>query len=138
LAPEARDILTMLSAVAGPPGEALDQIGAIAKDAGIILDDALDTLADRAEMIQSALRDVLPGQMPKLNFVASFGRQLDYYSGFVFEVTDAAAADDVPLVGGGRYDQLLKALGAPRPVAAVGYSVWVDRILGRGVSRGGA
>jgi ATP phosphoribosyltransferase regulatory subunit len=129
IAPEARDILTMLSAVAGPPGEALDQIGAIAKDAGIILDDALDTLSDRTDMIRNALRDVLPGQAPAVSFVASFGRQLDYYSGFVFEVTDAKTANGEPLVGGGRYDFLLEALGAHQAVLAVGYSVWVDRIL---------
>jgi ATP phosphoribosyltransferase regulatory subunit len=131
IAPEARDILTMLSAVAGPPGEALDQIGAIAKDAGIILDDALDTLSDRTDMIRNALRDVLPGQTPKLSFVASFGRQLDYYSGFVFEVTDTRDPLNEPLVGGGRYDSLLQALGADRVVPAVGYSVWVDRVLAR-------
>ncbi|MEM8877896.1 MAG: ATP phosphoribosyltransferase regulatory subunit [Pseudomonadota bacterium] len=138
LTTEARDVLTMISAIAGPPGEALDQIGAIARDAGIMLDDVLDTLADRTEMIQSTLRDVLPGQAPGLSFVASFGRQLDYYSGFVFEVTDGSDttdASDVPLVGGGRYDQLLSALGASKPVAAVGYSVWVDRILSRGGAR---
>jgi len=62
------------------------------------------------------------------HFRASFGRRLDYYTGLVFEVYGAGS--DKPLVGGGRYDQLLTLLGAEREIPAVGFAVWVDRLEG--------
>jgi ATP phosphoribosyltransferase regulatory subunit len=60
-----------------------------------------------------------------LRFRARFGRSLDYYSGLVFEVAANGVAK--PLAGGGRYDRLLQLLGAPAPVPAVGFSIWLDR-----------
>ncbi|MEH0071533.1 ATP phosphoribosyltransferase regulatory subunit [Pannonibacter sp. Pt2-lr] len=63
-----------------------------------------------------------------MQFAADFGRRLDYYTGFVFEMT--AAGHDLPgqIVGGGRYDKLLRLLGAPHEVPAVGFSLWLDRL----------
>jgi ATP phosphoribosyltransferase regulatory subunit len=57
---------------------------------------------------------------------AAFGRPLDYYTGLVFEI--AAGQASMPAVGGGRYDLLLKLLGAPDSVPGVGFSVWLDRL----------
>jgi ATP phosphoribosyltransferase regulatory subunit len=58
---------------------------------------------------------------------AGFVRNLDYYTGMVFEILPPSAASSKPLVGGGRYDTLLKRLGAADDVPAVGFSVWVER-----------
>jgi len=55
-------------------------------------------------------------------------RGLDYYTGAVFEIRDARATDQRPIVGGGRYDRLLQTLGAPSPIPAVGCSIWIDRL----------
>ena len=33
-----------------------------------------------------------------------------------------------PLVAGGRYDGLMTQLGSPAPIAAVGFSVWVEAL----------
>jgi ATP phosphoribosyltransferase regulatory subunit len=63
-------------------------------------------------------------------FTAAFARNLDYYTGFIFEVQDPRRADGKPVVGGGRYDRLLQHLGAPEPIPAVGCSYWLDRIGG--------
>ncbi|HEY5278519.1 MAG TPA: ATP phosphoribosyltransferase regulatory subunit, partial [Pseudolabrys sp.] len=57
----------------------------------------------------------------------AFGRGFDYYTGFVFELTDPARTGD-PLVAGGRYDGLLTRLGSAEPIAAVGFSVWIERL----------
>lgn len=57
-------------------------------------------------------------------------RGLDYYTRTVFEVwpsADAAGATSA-LGGGGRYDELLAALGGPSTPAA-GFSVGVDRVV---------
>ena len=60
-------------------------------------------------------------------FAADFGRRLDYYTGLVFELYDPAQPEGAQTIGGGRYDRLLSLLGAPEPVPAVGFSVWLDR-----------
>ncbi len=61
-------------------------------------------------------------------FSANFARNLDYYTGFIFEIRDARRLAEPILVGGGRYDRLLQHLGAAEPVPAVGCSFWLDRI----------
>ncbi len=49
-------------------------------------------------------------------------RDLDYYTGAVFEVYDASIG--TPIGGGGRYDELMGQLG--RPLPAVGFAVGLD------------
>jgi ATP phosphoribosyltransferase regulatory subunit len=66
--------------------------------------------------------------LSSLRFSAGFGRNLDYYTGFVFEIRNAKLPDAKPLVGGGRYDGLLRRLGASQEVPAVGCSIWLDRV----------
>jgi ATP phosphoribosyltransferase regulatory subunit len=51
-------------------------------------------------------------------------RDLDYYTGAVFEVYDPALG--APLGGGGRYDELLGRFG--RPLPAVGFALTIDRL----------
>jgi ATP phosphoribosyltransferase regulatory subunit len=63
----------------------------------------------------------------RIAFTAHFGRRMEYYTGFVFELR--SADDAVELAGGGRYDHLLELLGAPRPVTAVGYAIHTERLL---------
>ncbi len=60
-----------------------------------------------------------------IHYRAAFGRPLDYYTGLVFEITPKARR---LLVGGGRFDRLLTLLGAKKPIPAVGFSLWLDRI----------
>ncbi|MCS7234748.1 MAG: ATP phosphoribosyltransferase regulatory subunit [Armatimonadota bacterium] len=52
-------------------------------------------------------------------------RDFDYYTGLVLEAY--AAGSGAPLLGGGRYDQLLERFGSPQP--AVGFAVHVERVL---------
>ncbi len=52
-------------------------------------------------------------------------RDLDYYTGIVFEALLPGAGK--PVVGGGRYDNLYGRYGTPRP--ATGFAVEVDRLL---------
>jgi ATP phosphoribosyltransferase regulatory subunit len=51
-------------------------------------------------------------------------RDLDYYTGAVFEVYDPALG--APIGGGGRYDDLLGRFG--RPLPAVGFALGIDRL----------
>jgi ATP phosphoribosyltransferase regulatory subunit len=70
-----------------------------------------------------------------MEFSAEFGRSVGYYTGFVFEIVVDALGPTSPVGGGGRYDGLLKAVGAPRNVPAVGGAVHTERLLT--VVRGG-
>ena len=55
-------------------------------------------------------------------------RGLDYYSMTTFEVTSTSLGAQNTLVGGGRYDGLMKALGGP-PTPAIGFAVGLDRVV---------
>jgi ATP phosphoribosyltransferase regulatory subunit len=62
-------------------------------------------------------------------FSTSFGRGLDYYTGFEFELhaqKNTLGNGVEPLVAGGRYDGLMSQLGSATPIAAVGFSIWVE------------
>lgn len=63
-----------------------------------------------------------------ITFSTLFGRGFEYYTGMVFEITDANKRFAEPLIGGGRYDILAKQLGATQPINAVGASLWNARI----------
>jgi ATP phosphoribosyltransferase regulatory subunit len=68
-------------------------------------------------------------------FSTSFGRGLDYYTGFEFELHSKGNGVE-PLVAGGRYDGLMTQLGSGTPIPAVGFSVWVETLtkLGKPVA----
>jgi ATP phosphoribosyltransferase regulatory subunit len=61
-------------------------------------------------------------KISKLNvvFSASFGRQLEYYTGMVFKINIRSKSKDRNIINGGRYDKLISDLGAKNQVAAVG------------------
>ena len=73
--------------------------------------------------------------MSAVDFSAEFGRSVGYYTGFVFEIVVDALGPSSPVGGGGRYDGLLKAVGAPQDVPAVGGAIHTERLLT--VVRGG-
>ncbi|MDB2580122.1 ATP phosphoribosyltransferase regulatory subunit [Candidatus Pelagibacter bacterium] len=53
-------------------------------------------------------------------FSASFGRQLEYYTGMVFKIDINSKSKNRNIINGGRYDKLISDLGAKNQVAAVG------------------
>ena len=61
-------------------------------------------------------------KISKLNveFSASFGRQLEYYTGMVFKIDINSKSKKRNIINGGRYDKLISDLGAKNQVAAVG------------------
>jgi ATP phosphoribosyltransferase regulatory subunit len=61
-------------------------------------------------------------KISKLNvvFSASFGRQLEYYTGMVFKIDINSKSKNRNIINGGRYDKLISDLGAKNQVAAVG------------------
>ena len=85
---------------------------------------AIDRMEARLEALSAQGLD--PANMV---FDANFGRNLEYYDGFVFELRRAGGGDHPPLAGGGRYDALTAQLGATRQVPAIGGIIRPESVL---------
>ena len=138
LTPEAGAILGRYLAITASPERAVDALDAFQAETRVDMSRAIDLFARRND----AFRDC-GIELDRPLFRADFGRNLDYYTGFVFEMRDSdrlgEPGGDRPVIGGGRYDGLLERLGSPREVAACGFSMWLDRlgIAGYGQELGG-
>ena len=64
----------------------------------------------------------------RFHFAAGFGRELEYYTGFTFQIEADTPHGAVAVAGGGRYDNLLSDMGSPVPVPAVGCAIHTDRL----------
>lgn len=129
LSAEQADVLKRFRAVAGTPETVAQGVRALARDAGLNLSAALDRFEARNAAI--AARGI---DQKRLAASTAFARNLDYYTGFVFEFT--GVGQDRPVIAGGRYDGLLKRLGAGAEIPAVGCAIWLDRF--HSASAGGA
>src|SRR5580693_1084079 len=119
---DALGIIKRFLAIAGDPDDAIAQLRALAEDTKLNITAAIDQFESRVGFM--AARGV---ETRLTRFSTSFGRGIDYYTGFEFEL-HAKGNGDEPLVAGGRYDGLLKRLGSPTAIPAVGFSVWVETL----------
>ena len=76
-----------------------------------------------------ALFAVYRGNGTAVEFNVGLRRGLEYYTGFVFEIFAQNVMQLGHLCGGGRYDNLLEALGAHLSIPAVGFAIGLDRLL---------
>jgi len=123
--PLPREVATVIDyylAVSGPPKEAAERVAMIAKGAGIDLGPALYALVRRFERLEASGVD-----LGACTFATEFGRNLEYYSGLVFQIE--VEEDASQIAGGGRYDGLLAHIGAPREVSAIGSAIHTERLL---------
>ena len=120
-----KQVIERFLKIAGNPDTALAEIRTLAQNAGIALDAALDLFESRTGFLAAHDLDV-----GGISFSTAFGRGVDYYTGFVFELHDGTTP--LALVAGGRYDELLTRLGAPEPIPAVGFAVFIDRLCALG------
>jgi ATP phosphoribosyltransferase regulatory subunit len=109
-------------AIAGEPDDAVAQLRALATDARLDISAAIDQLESRIGFMAARGIDTRATR-----FSTSFGRGVDYYTGFEFELHGKGNGVE-PLVAGGRYDGLMTQLGAATPIPAVGFSVWVETL----------
>jgi len=120
---EKRAILESFLAIEGDPDAASAKLRELAGAARLDLAEALDRFDARLGFMAAHGLDV-----KSFLFATRFARNLDYYTGFVFEAHDKARPAEKPLVAGGRYDGLLKSLGAKNDIPAIGAAIWVDRL----------
>ncbi len=129
---DAISIIKRFLAIAGEPDGAVAQLRALASDAKLDISAAIDQLESRVGFMAKRGIDVR-----KTRFSTSFGRGLDYYTGFEFELHHKGNGTE-PLVAGGRYDGLMTQLGSAAPIPAVGFSIWVDALVEAGKNGGAA
>jgi ATP phosphoribosyltransferase regulatory subunit len=60
----------------------------------------------------------------EITFITNFGREIEYYTGIVFEIF----SEKKEIARGGRYDDLLKSLGAKKNIPAVGAAINLNNI----------
>jgi ATP phosphoribosyltransferase regulatory subunit len=118
-----RALIEQFLAINGDPDEAADALRTLGAEADLDIGAALDLFESRTGFL--AAQGV---EVSRIRFSTAFGRGLDYYTGFVFELHDPEFHVERQLVAGGRYDGLLTRLGAPEPIPAVGFSVWIERL----------
>jgi ATP phosphoribosyltransferase regulatory subunit len=124
LDPKISDTLTRFLAVTGPARAAFADIRKLSKTLGGKLDAEVARLETRVAALEKL--NVDPA---KITFTARFGRNMEYYTGFVFELWSRDAEGDVQIAGGGRYDSMLENFGAPKNTPAVGFVIRTERVL---------
>ncbi len=131
LPPQAIAVVQRLLAVSGHPPHPIAELRALTAETKLDLNAAIDQFESRVGFMAARGIDV-----KQTRFSTAFGRGLDYYTGFEFELHHRGNGAE-PLVAGGRYDGLMTQLGSAEPIPAVGFSVWVDALsrIGR---KGGA
>ena len=117
-------------AISGDPDDAIAQLRALAADARLDISGAIDQFESRVGFMAARGIDTA-----RTRFSTSFGRGLDYYTGFEFEL-HAKGNGAEPLVAGGRYDGLMTQLGSATPIPAVGFSIWVECLTEAGSTGG--
>lgn len=136
--PLPREIVTAIEAAAAlkaPCTDALERLHGIAQDGGLGLGPALARFEARLTALEAAGIDAAA-----LPFDGDFGRNLEYYDGFVFEIVDRGLVAKgtrraAQLAGGGRYDAMLpaamRAFGAAHCAAtgAIGAALRPETIL---------
>ena len=93
------------------------------------LDEQLLKFAKKNSLKKNIFKDLKSiSNLNKLNqdvsFIANFGRDIEYYTGIVFEIFSGKKE----IARGGRYDDLLKSLGAKKNIPAVGAAINLKNI----------
>jgi len=113
-------------AIGGDPSDAVAQLRALAAEAKLDISRTIDQFESRVGFMAARGIDTR-----RTRFSTSFGRGLDYYTGFEFELHGKGNGVE-PLVAGGRYDGLMTQLGSKTPIPAVGFSVWIETLIQAG------
>ncbi len=119
-------------AITAPAKEAARRFESAMRAPGVRIGAAIDSFERRLSLLSEA---GIPAD--RIEFSGDFGRKFEYYTGFVFEAATADLGPLNPIAGGGRYDGLLAAIGAPCPVPAVGVAIYTERLLAVRATGGG-
>jgi len=94
------------------------------------LEKNLKTFVKKHELSNSVFKDIstiknLSKISSKTIFSTNFGRDIEYYTGIVFEIYNSSKKE---IARGGRYDDLLKSLGSKTKISAVGAAINLNNL----------
>jgi ATP phosphoribosyltransferase regulatory subunit len=124
LAGDAAQLIEDCISIRDTPRKVAKRLASIVKRSGIDLSEALERHERRLDLIEEA-----GVTLARAEFAADFGRGFAYYTGFVFQFEVPGLGRDGQIAGGGRYDGLARAVGAPVDVPAVGAAIHTERML---------
>jgi ATP phosphoribosyltransferase regulatory subunit len=125
-------LIERVLSVSGPAQKSIAAIRTLLKKSGVKLDAPLALMESRiAALAKLGLAE------KRVSFAARFGRNMEYYTGFVFELWSRDSEGPVQIAGGGRYDTLLSTLGAKKDIPAVGCAIRSERVLAARRATGG-
>lgn len=124
LSKEVIDIIESYTKITAPPRAAGARISDLLSEAGIDLSVALDTFQTRLDALGEFDVD-----LGNATFSAEFGRDFEYYTGYVFQLESDNLPANARIAGGGRYDNLLRAIGSEHGTNAVGSAIHTERLL---------
>lgn len=110
--------------VQGPASDVSSRIRDLTQAVGVDIEEALNRFDRRLLLL---LEQGCPPE--SLSFDAGFGRTLEYYDGFVFELRAPERGAHPPLAGGGRYTAMTVRMGATDPVPAIGGIIRPEAVL---------
>jgi histidyl-tRNA synthetase len=120
----ALEFLRALHAISGSPPEVFESLRDLLQR--YALNDK--PLIELEQLVGVIEQSAISNQQIVLNL--ALGRGVSYYTGLVFEIH---ASDDsgfeTQLCGGGRYDNLLRAVGGTRDINACGFAFGIERLL---------
>ena len=125
LPPDSVALIEQYLSICGPAKAAGACLKDLLRERGSTMGPVIEAYHRRLQLMAELGVDVVHAE-----FSAEFGRQLEYYTGFVFEVVSPELGPGSPLAGGGRYDDLMRAAGAPSDMPAVGAAIHTERLLG--------
>jgi histidyl-tRNA synthetase len=110
--------------ISGPPDVVLAQLEKLLRKIGTSPGPAFENASRRLKLLEKT-----EGPIANIDFDLGFRRGIEYYTGFMFEIHYDGLGPVSQLCGGGRYDNLLAALGAPKQIPAIGFAIGIDRLL---------
>ena len=124
ITPETAGLIERYIGLAAPAGAVPVRLEELMRAPGFDISSAISCYERRLTLLEKAGVDLSAAE-----FSAGFGRSLEYYTGFVFEVVAPKLGPESPVASGGRYDSLLKAAGAREDIPAVGAAIHTERLL---------
>lgn len=116
------EALQQYLAISGSPDSTLARLEKLLSQIGASPGPAFENASRRLELLKKT------GSV-NMDFDLGFRRGIEYYTGFIFEIHCDDLGPVSQICGGGRYDNLLGALGAPKQIPAVGFATGLDRLL---------
>ena len=109
--------------ISDKPFKALDRLRSISKNLDSSLIRQIDIAKERLEQIKN-----LGVDLDKSEFSSEKGREVEYYTGFLFDFVNSQKGKSTHLGGGGRYDNLIRSMGSKTDIPAVGAALNMENL----------